>query len=114
SPSARAASAATSDESTPPEKATIALPRPAMRCSSRSTIERLPRGLRRRVPHGACRLARLRRDRRAVVVLRRHVQRAAVEAADLHPHLAPGHLDGAPLAVELPAAHAAHAHTEGA
>src|SRR5690242_18740379 len=105
SPSARAASAATSDESTPPEKATIALPRSAMRASSRSTIELLPRRPRRRVPHRAGGLAGLGGHRGAVVVLRRHLERAAIEAADLHAHLATGHAHRAPLAVELPAAH---------
>src|SRR5919204_4175672 len=96
SPSARAASAATSDESTPPENATIALPRRAMRDSITSTIEFLSRRRSRRVPHRARGFARLRGHGRAVVVLRRHVQRAAVEAAHLHAHLASGHLHRAP------------------
>src|SRR3954470_17593750 len=114
SPSARAASAATSEESTPPEKATIALPRSAMRASSRSTTELLPRRGGRRVPDGAGRLTRFRSHRRAVVVLGRHVEGAAVEAADLHAHVAAGHLHRSPFALELPAADATHAHAERA
>src|SRR5690348_7111174 len=87
-PSARAASAATSDESTPPENATIALPSRAIRASSRSTIELLPSRLRRRAPYRAGRLAGGGRHRGAVVVLGHDVQGAAVEAADLHSHVA--------------------------
>src|SRR5688572_4497487 len=99
SPSARAASAATSDESTPPEKATIALPSLAIRRSIRLSSSRAgsggvelslpppvldPRKSRR--PPGLGGPAGPGRDRRAVVVLGSDVDRLSIEPADLDPH----------------------------
>src|SRR4249920_379990 len=87
SPSTRCATAATSEESTPPEKATTAPSAVATTASSSpSDIARLPHRLGERLgPDLLHRPPRRRRDGGAVVVLRRHVDHPAVEQADLDP-----------------------------
>src|SRR3954470_11479307 len=95
SPSARAASAATSDESTPPENDTTALPRPASRCSSLVCSSAVPmpltvgaRGRERTRPPLLDRPAGALGERRAVVVLGRDVDQLVAQPAAFDPHLA--------------------------
>src|SRR3954452_11064589 len=115
-PRARAAIAATSEESTPPEKATIAEPSCATCASTRarsSIAAQLPLGLvERESPDRLGRLAERPRGRGDVVVLRRDVDDLAVQAAELHGDGAALDGDGPDLAVQLVAVQTAGAHAE--
>src|SRR5688500_7004477 len=90
SPSARWAIAATTDESTPPEKATTAWPRAATRASSRSSM----RLTHRHTPHDLDRGVGDLRRALAVGVLGREVDDLAVQPADLDADGLAGDLDG--------------------
>src|SRR5947209_8109971 len=92
SPRTRAAAAATKDESTPPENATMALAVFA-RHLSRSSIVGIEapsfetaRCCERRTPHLLHGTAGQRGNRSAVIVLGDRVDHSAVEHAELHPH----------------------------
>src|SRR5215213_4105522 len=105
SPRTRAATAATSDESTPPENATIALGVAATDASRSASAGIGPdpsrrRGERRR-PDLLHRTTELGGDVRAVVVLGRGVHDAALEARHLHAHLMTVDLDGLDRALEF-------------
>ena len=89
-PSARAASAATSDESTPPEKATITRSSGSSRSHRRAISSlvvsvamgsSLARGRERARPYGLHRAADALGGREAVVMLGREVDELAVEPA---------------------------------
>ena len=121
-PSARAASAATSEESTPPENATIAPSNrssralePVAELSSVVAIvsSRVGGGERAR-PDGLNGSADPGRERRAVVVLRREVDDLAAKPAALDAHRAAGDVDGDPVALELVAVVARDAHAQRA
>src|SRR3954464_14833172 len=115
-PRARAAIAATSEESTPPEKATIAEPSCATCASTRarsSIAAQLPLGLvEREPPHRLGRLAERSRGRGDVVVLGRDVDDLAVQAAEPLADGAPLDGDGADLALQLVAVQGTGAHAE--
>src|SRR3954452_17567436 len=90
SPSARCASAATTDESTPPENATTTDPSGAIRASSRPSMALTQRF----GPHDLHRLARDAGGPLTVGVLGGEVDDLAVEAADLDAHGFARDLDG--------------------
>src|SRR5215218_6858461 len=113
-PSARAAIAATSEESTPPENATIAEPSSATCASTRArssiAVQLLLGRVEREPPDRLGRLAEGPGSRGDVVVLRRDVDDLAVQAAQLHGDRATLDGDGADLAVQLVAVQRARAH----
>src|SRR3954471_3109801 len=116
SPSVRAATAATSDESTPPENATIALGVPATDAARSASVCIRPdpprRGGERRRPDLLHRTTQLGGDTRAVVVFGPDVHDAALDGRDLHAHLVTLDLDRLDRALELVPADRHRAHPE--